>query len=85
MIPQNIQRSPSAFSGQDTRLLQYRDMLAKLSDGDNETSAREGAIPDAVPGAMDWPSDDEDDDALDGYKVVKTEGAGSLLGGFADV
>lgn len=85
MVPQNAQRLPAAFAGQDARLLQYRDVLAKISDTDDEVSQRDGAATDAVVGAIDWPSDEEDDDALDSYKVVKTEGAGRLLGGFADV
>jgi len=83
MVPQNVQRSPaSAFSGQDARLLQYRDVLAKLASGDDEDTSRQGGA--TLPGTVDWPSDEEDEDALEGYRVVKTEG-GPLLGGFADV
>jgi hypothetical protein len=85
MVPQHVQRSPtSAFSGQDARLLQYRDVLARLSSGDIEDSSRDVAGGAILHGNMDWPSDEEDEDVLESYSVVKTEG-GPLLGGFADV
>jgi len=81
LVPQNVQRSPSAFSGQDARLLQYRDAIARLSSSGNEMPDRDKISPEA----MDWPSDEEDEDTLDNYKVVKIDGTGRLLGGFSDV
>lgn len=85
MIPQNVQRSPSTFTGQDSRRLQYQNVLAKLSNR-GEASTSGGALNDEpLNDVVDWPSDNEDDEDLTGYKVIKSEGTGPLLGGFSDV
>jgi hypothetical protein len=34
---------------------------------------------------MEWPSDDEDAEVMDSFKVNKPEKSGPLLGGFADI
>ena len=85
MIPQNFQRSPSTFSAKDARLLQYQDVLANLSSSKNTDPSLDPHSANTSQGAMDWPSDDEDDDALKNYKVNMPEKTGPLLGGFSEI
>ena len=84
MIPQNVP-SPTAFSGQETRLAQYRDVLAKLSTTENTYEIRDGLERATIHGESDYPSDEEDEDVQDNYQVIKTPKAGPFMGGFADV
>jgi hypothetical protein len=85
MVPQNIQRSPSTFSGQDARLLQYQDVLANLSTSDSTELCADSSSGNASQQAEDWPSDDDDEDVLKGYTVNKPEKIGPLLGGFSEI
>jgi hypothetical protein len=67
------------FSGQDARLVQYQDVLAKLS---NATTSREGVFThDKGLTSTDWMSDNEDEEEVRN-PVVKS--SGKLVGGFAD-
>jgi len=87
MVPQSLQRSPATtFSGQDTRLLQYQDVLARLP-ADAVSDANEDLSAHSVQGAIDWPSDEEEDDDEDlkRLKIVKPPQIGPLLGGFAEI
>jgi hypothetical protein len=83
MVPQNLQRAPTpTFSGQDARLLQYQDVLAGASSDIEQPELVQDAI--AVDGAPDWLSDDDEEDALKGFKVVRGSN-GPFLGGFTNV
>jgi len=85
MLPQNLQRSPTTtYSGQDARLLQYQNVLAKVSTEDlSKTTGNLSAG--GQQDATEWASDDEVDDAMQNYRVVRSRDMGPLLGGFADV
>lgn len=85
MVPQNVQRSPSTFSGKDARLLQYQDVLANLSSSNKTNPSLGSSIENTSQDAEEWPSDDEDDEIMKSYKVNKPDKTGPLLGGFADV
>lgn len=83
MVPQNLQRAPTpTFSGQDARLLEYQDALATAPADAAQSEPTEAAI--AVDGVPDWLSEDEDDDTLKGFKVVRGSN-GPFLGGFTNV
>ncbi|KAI9745142.1 MAG: hypothetical protein M1818_001420 [Claussenomyces sp. TS43310] len=83
MVPQNSQRVPSlpTFSGHDARLLQYRDVLAKLSNINDDSEDPGEDVSNEV---IDWLSDNEEEDDLQSVRVVKPSSE-RLLGGFADV
>ena len=86
MIPQNLQRPPiTAYSGQEARLAQYQDVLAKLSSENLYENFSEPAIVRHGQDA-DWPSDDEEDDEVSpkSPRITKPD-VGPLLGGFADM
>ncbi len=85
MVPPNVQRSPSTFSGSDARLLQYQDVLAGLSSSNNTNPSVGSSTGTAAHETEDWPSDDEDDEAFKTFKVTKPDKAGPLLGGFAEI
>ena len=69
------------FSGQDTRLLRYQEVLAKLSAADS--SKRKDSSSQLLPNGSDgWVSGDENDDA--NAIKPKTDDIGPLIGGFAD-
>jgi hypothetical protein len=86
MVPQNAQRSPSTFSGKDTRLSsQYKTVLANLSTSHKTDPSSDTSVDNALQDAMEWPSDDEDAEVMDSFKVNKPEKSGPLLGGFADI
>lgn len=85
MVPPNVNHSPAAFAGQNSRRLQYQDLLAKLSNGNDVSASCDVLNDESLNSAVDWPSDDEDDGVLKRYKVIKSEGTGQLLGGFSDV
>lgn len=85
MVPQNVQRSPSTFSGKDARLLQYQDVLANLSSGDNTDLQLTSSVENTLQDTVEWRSDDEDDEIMKSYKVNKPDKTGPLLGGFADI
>jgi len=86
MVPQSSQRSPATtFSGQDARLLQYQDVLAKLSTDDISDMSVLRSAGDMSQSASDWPSDDEEEENSKKFQPVKPMDIGPLLGGFADV
>ncbi|KAL3421807.1 hypothetical protein PVAG01_05963 [Phlyctema vagabunda] len=83
MVPQNAPRaSGTTFTGQDTRLLRYQDILAKMP-----THAPVEASPHFSGGSNPsdgWLSEDEELDEAKSYGPVKSEDVGRLLGGFED-
>jgi len=85
MIPQNTPRVPDAvFGGQDTRLLRYQDVLAKISthaQSEDQHQLSAGGNANVSDG---WVSEDEDVEDVKFYGHVKSEDVGPLLGGFAD-
>jgi glutamate dehydrogenase/leucine dehydrogenase len=85
MVPQNVQRSPSTFSGKDARILQYQDVLANLSSSNKTDPSLDSSAENTLQDAVEWPSDDEDDEIMKGYRVNKPDKTGPLLGGFADI
>jgi hypothetical protein len=85
MVPQNAQRSPSTFSGKDTRLSQYQTVLANLSTSNKTDPSLDTSADNTLQEAMEWPSDDEDTEVMESFKVNKPEKSGPLLGGFADI
>jgi hypothetical protein len=87
MVPQNVQRSPSTFSGKDARLLQYQDVLANLSSSNKTDPSSDSSAENTLQDAVEWPSDDDDDDdeIMKSYRVNKPDKTGPLLGGFADI
>jgi len=85
MVPQNVQRSPSTFSGKDTRLSQYQTVLANLPSSNQTVPSSDTSTDNTLQDAMEWPSDDEDVEVMNGFKVNKPEKSGPLLGGFTDI
>jgi hypothetical protein len=85
MVPQNVQRSPSTFSGKDARLSQYQNVLANLSSSNKTDPSSDTSADDTLQDAMEWQSDDEDAEVMKSFKVNKPEKSGPLLGGFADI
>lgn len=85
MVPQNVQRSPSTFSGKDTRLSQYQTVLANLSSSNKTDPSSDNSTEIIIQDAMEWPSDEEDVEVINDFKVNKPETTGPLLGGFADI
>ncbi len=86
MVPQAIPQpvSNTVFPAQDARLLQYQDVLAKMSASDPSSKSNQ-FLPDSTPNVSDgWMSEEDDLEEMKGYKPVKSEGIGPLLGGFAD-
>jgi hypothetical protein len=85
MVPQNVQRSPSTFSGKDARLSQYQNVLANLSSSSKTDPSSDTSADSTLQDAMEWPSDDEDVEVMKSFKVNRPEKSGPLLGGFADI
>jgi hypothetical protein len=76
------------YTGHDVRLMQYQDVLAKLSSDNNlyDNSAVTGAG-DPSQDEGEWPSDDDEEDdeaSAKDFGTVKSE-IGPLVGGFAAV
>jgi len=82
MVPQNPQRTlpTPAFAGHDARILQYQDVLAKISKADSLDTPDGNALDDPE----DWLSDHDDEEALRSVRVV-TPSSTRLQGGFADI
>lgn len=85
-VPPQNQHSPvaaySTYSGQDARLAQYQDVLAKLS---SENLYENFAPPTVHAGQdADWPSDDEEGGKAESRKTAKPD-VGPLVSGFADI
>jgi hypothetical protein len=87
MVPQAIPpSSTTAYPTHDARLLQYQDVLTKMSVSDPSSKANQFPI-NGTPNVSDgWISDEDDLEEASSYKpvTVKSEGIGPLLGGFAD-
>ncbi len=85
MVPQAVQpQSSTLFPAQDARLLRYKDVLSKMST--NELSTQTTRFPtENTPNTYEgWVWEDDDVEEMKGYKPIKSEGIGPLLGGFAD-
>lgn len=75
--------SSTIFPGQDARMMRYQDVLAKMSakrpsptnqlSGENNQNMSDG-----------WNSEEDNAEEGMGRRIVKSEGVGPLLGGFAD-
>jgi len=69
---------PTVFSGHDSRLTRYQNILSKLSS--NNDGAAEGNQ-----GAVEWLLGDEDNAEIPEQDITIKEGsAGPLIGTFAD-
>lgn len=85
LVPQSGQPSHSTvFPAQDARLLRYQDVLAKLSDNEPSTKSNRFASENTQIASDGWALEDEDAEEMKGYKPVKSDGIGPLLGGFGD-
>ena len=86
MVPQSAPPAPNTiFPAYDARLLRYQDVLAKMSANDQ---LKGPLLPcESTPNIPDgWISEEEGlEEPKDGYKRVRSENVGPLLGGFADV
>jgi len=84
MVPQTSQRGPpTTYTAQDSRLLRFQDVLAKMSTEPNlEEELPTGTV---SPEGDGWIVNGEETDASNDFKVVKSEEIGPLLGGFADI
>jgi len=85
LVPQNGAPTPAAgFPAQDAKILQYQDVLAKMSTQDQSNRTRLASA-DNTPIVSDgWISEEEDMEEMKRHTPVKSEGIGPLLGGFAD-
>lgn len=72
------------YNGQDARLLQYQDVLAKMPTQEESSNTKQTPVEGTHPVSDGWISDDEDVEEMKKYKPVKSEDVGRLLGGFAD-
>lgn len=85
MIPQNTARvSGTGFGGQDTRLLRYQDVLAKISTHAQSENPHQSSVGNNANMSDGWVSEEEDLEDGKPYGHVKSEDVGPLLGGFAD-
>jgi hypothetical protein len=86
MVPQNNVPPPATttFPIQDARLLRYQDVLAKISTPDTSSKPNQYLAENMPASSEGWISDDEDLEELQSHKLVKSDGIGPLLGGFAD-
>lgn len=84
MVPQSVPPTPNTvFPAQDVRLLRYQDVLAKMSTNDQSKALPLSA--ESTPNISDgWISEEEGPDEPKGYKSVKSDNVGPLLGGFSD-
>jgi hypothetical protein len=85
MVSQNVQRSPSTFSGKDARISQYQNVLANLSSSSKTDPSSDISADNTLQDAMEWQSDDEDVEVMKSFRVNRPEKSGPLLGGFADI
>jgi hypothetical protein len=92
MAPQNLQTSPSTFSGKDARLLQYQGVLADMSANSGVAGQPSQALAgEALQSTVDWLSeedeeeDEDEEEEMRNFKVRKPETAGPLLGRFSDI
>lgn len=86
MVPQNLPppASTAVFPAQDARFLRYQDVLARVSAPDASSKANQYHA-ESIPNPEDgWASDEEDMEESKIHSPVKSDGIGSLLGGFAD-
>jgi len=60
-------------------------VLANLSTSNKTDPSSDTLVDNTLQDAMEWPSDDEDAEVMDSFKVNKPEKSGPLLGGFADI
>jgi hypothetical protein len=84
MVPQSAPLAPNTvFPAQDARLLRYQDVLAKMSTNDQSRAFpfSTGSTPNISDG---WISEEEGAEEPKGFKPVKSDNVGPLLGGFAD-
>lgn len=80
VMPQTSPRTPiSTFSGQDLRVMQYQDVLAKLPSAKAE--ARGGSNGHELEAGHDWLSDDDEEDDPEPIKKPSEP----ILGGFTNV
>jgi len=84
MVPQSAPSAPNTvIPAHDTRLLRYQDVLAKMSTNDQSKALLLPA--ESTPSISDgWISEDEGLEEPKGYKPVRSDNVGPLLGGFAD-
>lgn len=84
MALQAAPRGPStAYTARDARLSRFQDALAKLStEPDQVEELPAGSV---SPEGDGWVVNGDGPDASSDFKVVKSEGIGPLLGGFADI
>ena len=68
MVPQNVQPSPSTFSGKDARLSQYQNVLANLSSSNKTDPSSDTSADNNLQDAMEWPSDDEDVEVMNEFQ-----------------
>jgi len=83
MVPQTSTRGPSDFAAtHNSRLLRFQDVLAKMTTESNEMeNATHGAV---SPGGHGWIiNGGELSDTGRDFRVVKSEDASPLVGGFA--
>ena len=84
MLPQNISRGTSTtFPAQDARLLQYQDVLGKISTNNESGKYKKVPAENNLNVSDGWMSEDEEVEESKGSNV-KTADVGPLLGGFAD-
>jgi hypothetical protein len=84
MVPQTVPPAPNTvFPAHDARLLRYQDVLAKMSTDDPSKVLLLST--ESTPNISDgWISEEEGLEEPKGYKAVRSENVGALLGGFAD-
>lgn len=82
MVSQTSPRTPPpVFTGQDARLLQYQDVLAKLPS--SKAHSYDDDSGQATVGGNDWLSDDDEDDDDEPVRVVKP--SGPILSSFTNI
>jgi hypothetical protein len=75
--------SNTAFAAQDSRILRYREVLAKLSASDQSKTL--SLSTESTSNLSDgWMSEEDGPEEPKGYQTVRLEKIGPLLGGFAD-
>lgn len=85
MVPQTVPPpSTTVFPAQDARLQHYQHVLAKMSTNEQPTKPSQFLAQHTQDASDGWLSEDDEVEEMKTHTPVKSEGVGSLLGGFAD-
>ncbi|RDW75239.1 hypothetical protein BP6252_06381 [Coleophoma cylindrospora] len=76
--------STTSFAGQDTRILRYQDILAKVTANTQKEALPQFQSTSNTTATDGWISDEDDLEEAKTFSPVKSADLGPLVGGFAD-